>query len=92
MSINTDLEEKKIIDRLKLFRKEKNLSQMQLSIDAGVSISMINYIEAGKRTPTLTTLLKLCSALDINPSKLFTPLNEEKQKIKTDIHQLIESL
>lgn len=50
---------------------------------------MITYIETGKRTPTLRTLIKLCNALQISPAKLFEENNKEKEDLK---HQLIEAI
>ena len=32
---------------------------------------MITYIETGKRSPTLKTIIKLCNAIGISPAKLF---------------------
>jgi transcriptional regulator with XRE-family HTH domain len=33
----------------------------------------IEYIETGKRTPNLYSLLSICKALQINPAALFEP-------------------
>lgn len=49
--------------RLKQERERLGYSQMTLAYESGVSQNMITYIETGKRTPTLNTLLKLCTAM-----------------------------
>ncbi len=64
-------QEKLIYRRLKREREKQNITQLELSFSSGVSQNMITYIENGKRTPTLHTILKLCNALKINPATLF---------------------
>lgn len=81
--------EKNVLKKLKYYREKKNISQFELSLESGVSQNMITYIETGKRTPTLRTLIKLCYALQISPAKLFEENNKEKEDLK---HQLIESI
>ena len=53
---------------------------------------MIAYIETGKRTPTLSTLIKLCNALNINPSVLFAEEDEQRDSIKNNIIALVGRL
>ena len=79
-----------VCKKLKSEREKANLSQMELALESGVSQNMITYIENGKRTPTVTTVLKLCNAIGISPSVLFPAANEEKQKAKETIINLIE--
>lgn len=81
--------ERNVLKKLKYYREKKNISQFELSLESGVSQNMITYIETGKRTPTLRTLIKLCYALQISPAKLFEENNKEKEDLK---HQLIESI
>ncbi|MBE6351015.1 MAG: helix-turn-helix transcriptional regulator [Spirochaetaceae bacterium] len=81
--------ETSVLKSLKAFREERNISQLELSLISGVSQNMITYIETGKRTPSLRTLLKLCNALEISPAKLFENNNSEKEALKK---LLIESI
>lgn len=81
-----------ILKRLKNAREEAKLSQLELSYRSGVSQNMITYIETGKSSPTLTTLLKLSNALNINPAVLFDDTPEEKDKKKEEIVKLVRSL
>lgn len=81
--------ERNVLKKLKYYREKKNISQFELSLESGVSQNMITYIETGKRTPTLRTLIKLCYALQISPAKLFEENNNEKEDLK---HQLIEAI
>lgn len=86
-SVNTL--ENLVVKRLKSIREEKNISQLELSLISGVSQNMITYIETGKRTPTLKTLIKLCLALDISPVKLFEN-NMEKEEAKKNVLKIIQ--
>jgi transcriptional regulator with XRE-family HTH domain len=56
-------------NRVKDFREAKLMTRAELAQKAGLSISTINKIEQGKANPTLTTLRKILSALDIPPEK-----------------------
>ncbi len=85
-------QERTVITRLKQEREKQKLSQLELAYKSDVSQNMIAYIETGKRTPTLTTLLKLCNALKINPSVLFTDEDEQKETIKKNIVELVNLL
>lgn len=91
MSMTTEQEDK-ILQRLKKAREEAKLSQLELSYKSGVSQNMITYIETGKSSPTLSTLLKLCNALSINPSILFEEQSEEREKSKQQIMDMIKRL
>ena len=82
-------QEKQVLQRLKEAREKAQLSQLELSYRSGVSQNMITYIETGKRTPTLTTLLKLCNALNINPAILFADSSEDIKSAKATVIDLI---
>jgi len=53
-------------------RKAKEISQEKLAKLTGLDRTAISLIENGKRSPTFTTILKICSALEIEPSELFS--------------------
>lgn len=53
-------------------RKAKKISQEKLAKLTGLDRTFISLIENGKRNPTFATILKICSALEINPSELFS--------------------
>ncbi len=85
-----DEQEKYVYTRLKQEREKCNMSQQQLSEESGVSQNMITYIETGKRTPSITTILKLCNAMKISPSILFFNADSEKINAKHLILDLVE--
>ncbi len=53
------------------FRKEKNLSLEQLGVQIGLDRSAMHRTENGKPM-TVTTIIKLCLALDKEPKDFFT--------------------
>ena len=58
---------------IRLLREERvraGVSIYRLSKRSGVSQQMIGYVERGMRNPTLDTLLRIATALDVDLSKL----------------------
>lgn len=90
--MNCSGQEKTVILRLKQERERQKLSQLELAFKSNVSQNMIAYIETGKRTPTLSTLIKLCNALNINPAVLFAEEDEQRESIKNNIIALVGRL
>lgn len=58
-------------EKVKKLRKQKGLTQLQLSIDSGVPLSQINAIEGGRINTTVLTLVKISSTLNVNLKELF---------------------
>ena len=88
MNDDIQLATQQVVYNLKKIREEKNISQLELAHRAGISQNMVTYIETGKRSPTLQTLIKLCVALEVSPSKLFTEEKTEKKRFhKTKDYQ-----
>ena len=80
------------IQRLKAAREKARMSQLELSYRSGVSQNTIVAIETGKSSPTLTTLIKITDALNINLSELFVIPNEKREKEKEQIIDMIKKL
>lgn len=55
---------------LRRMRDERKLTQEELSTRSGVQAGEISRIEAGKRDPRVSTVLKLAKALRIPPGRL----------------------
>jgi len=58
--------------RLRYFRRVKKLTLHGLAEGAGCSASLLSRIENDRVTPSLTTLHRLCRALDISVAALLT--------------------
>ena len=61
---------------LRRLRVAAGLSQEQLGLESGVQRNFISLIETGQNQPTITTVFKLATALNIRPSKMI--LESEK--------------
>ena len=66
----------KVGQTIAFFRKQKGISQEVLSGLADIGRSHLSAIERGERKPTLETLYRLCSALDVKMSTVVLKLEE----------------
>jgi len=91
MENNTEItaQIKHFAERLREEREKFNISQMDLSLKAGLSQNEVNYIETGKRTPTLNTILSICNVLKINPAVLFEKQDEERKEARETVINLV---
>ena len=58
------------------YRLSKKLTQQELAEKSDLSLPFINLIENNRRNLSVDTLLKILSAMDIDPSDFFRPLSE----------------
>lgn len=70
--------------KIKRLRAERALSLKELSEKSGVSVSMISQIERRNTDPTLTTLYKLCTGLNISIAALLGTDEPSTQIIRQD--------
>lgn len=56
---------------IKMYRKQVLLNQVELARAVGLSRVSIVNIEAGRQSPTPTTLVRICSILQCTPNNLF---------------------
>ena len=57
--------------KIREFRHSRGFTQEELAFRADISSVYLRQIEKDIRNPTVTTVLKLCKALSIQPSDLF---------------------
>lgn len=60
---------KKIAEKIRKIRKDRNISQEELAFKAGLNRAYVGYIERGERKPTIDTLAKLAKALKVKLSE-----------------------
>ncbi len=65
---------KQIGERVIEARKAKGMSQEQLAAASLIDRSHMGFIEQGRRKPTLSTLFKIASSLDITLEEIFKGL------------------
>ena len=66
-----DKEVEDVIDKIRKFRNERNISILNLSIESGISRSHLFYIESKKTIPSLETLTKIAHAMDLQLKDFF---------------------
>jgi transcriptional regulator with XRE-family HTH domain len=54
---------------LAFWRTKKGLSQEKLGFEADLHRTHISLIERGLRSPTISTVVRLCASLEIEPDK-----------------------
>ena len=57
--------------RLRHFRTAQGLSQEQVAFDSGLNTNSVGMIERGIKSPTLSTLKRICDSLGITLAELF---------------------
>ena len=82
-----------VIRRIREIRKEKSVSQLELSVRTNMSQNFLASVETGKKQPSVMTLLRIANALEVNPG-IFFPVNEKmsKNEKKDAIINLVRSL
>jgi transcriptional regulator with XRE-family HTH domain len=76
---------------LKLLRHHNNLSQLALSVKAGLAHNFVNDIENGKKWVSPNTIAKLAEILDVEPGTFFqsNPLDPpETRKILSYLDEI----
>ena len=66
----------KIGELVREYRLSKKLTQQELAEKSDLSLPFVNLIENNRRNLSVDTLLKILSAMDIDPSDFFRPLSE----------------
>lgn len=70
MSLMRKVKPKTLGEKIKYFRKQRNLFQVELADLVGVSTGYIGSIEQGVRSPSLRILSKIAKALKVSPKDL----------------------
>jgi transcriptional regulator with XRE-family HTH domain len=66
-------------EKLWTLRHERGWSQVELARQSGVAHSTINYLELGKRVPTIQTLRKLARAYGTSATELMKAYDNESK-------------
>ena len=57
--------------RIRYLRKQKKMSQLDLSLESGVNKNYISDLEKGRRNPSVLILNRIAIALNIDLATLF---------------------
>ena len=63
-------------------REKAGLSMNEVAQRAGLSQQMVSYVERGMRNPTLETLLRIASAIEIDLAAVISQAVKETRKGK----------
>lgn len=69
-------------EKIKSIMESKNLTVYKLAKLSGMSQTGLNYFLSGSKSPTVLTLQKICDALSIDMSSLFTNSKCDSEEIK----------
>lgn len=83
--------ERIVAKRIQEERKAHKMSQMDLSLESGVSQGYLAMIEVNKKIPTITTIFKIAKALKINPAILLGEELSDRELAKKEIIELIQT-
>jgi transcriptional regulator with XRE-family HTH domain len=81
-----------VIEQIKKVRVRQGISQMELSLRSNLSQSFLANLESGKKQPSVLTLIKIANALGVNPKEFFPLSSVNKQQVKEEIINLLNSL
>lgn len=79
---------------IKLCRNQKGFTKTKLAEISGLSISYLTLLEQGKRDPNISSIEKICSALDI-PTVILIFLateNDERKNISPELSEKLSYL
>ena len=65
--------------RISDLRRKKGLTQESLAEKTELSSNYISHIENSRSIPSLETLMKLCSALDITPDEVLLGTKQDME-------------
>jgi transcriptional regulator with XRE-family HTH domain len=85
---------KKLGARIKLLRENSGLTQEELSETAGISQNFMSQLETGRRSPSLPTINKIASVLNVPIYMFFKfdPEDKPKKIVIKNYDSLISSL
>ncbi len=80
--------------KIKEFRRQKKMTQEQLSEIIGLDNGYISKLEVGQNFPTIDTLEKIAQALDVELYELFqyTNLKIREKDFKSEIIKIYDKL
>lgn len=79
-------------ERIRLLRRERNLSQEQLGELAGLHTNYIGQVERGEKNVTIESLEKITAGLHISMEELFRYIDPMKREDElAQIHRLLSS-
>lgn len=83
-------------NQIRIVRKNQGLSQEELAFKANINSAHLGQIERALKSPTLDTMDKIATALNVPLTALLTPCDTEDESTdditNSNIHHLINSM
>ncbi len=79
-------------EKLRLLRKERNMTQTELSKSLGVSASSIGMYEQGRREPDSQMLLKVANFFDVTAGYLIGDEEDARTQNVEEIAELVSEM
>ena len=77
---------------IKLCRNQKGFTKTKLAENSGLSVSYLTLLEQGKRDPNLSTLEKICLALQIPSTVLMFLAADADAGMSTELSEKLSAL
>jgi transcriptional regulator with XRE-family HTH domain len=74
--------------RLKELMAKQGMSREELAKKVGVSVTTISNINSEKNLPTITLLLQIAEALDVDVREMFVPTKKNSPISQVEIEEL----
>jgi transcriptional regulator with XRE-family HTH domain len=71
-----------VAEQLRRERLRRKLSMNAVAERGGLSQQMVSYVERGLRNPTLDTLLRMSSALDVDLAKIIATAQRQARTVR----------
>ena len=65
------MENKELLNKIKVYRAMKNISQEELAVDIGVTRKTINTVETGKFIPSTVLALRIARYFGVPVEEIF---------------------
>jgi len=78
-------------EKIKLLRLSKNMTIKKLATKTGLSVGFISNVERDVNSPTISSLQKICQALDTDMADFFTNINNSSHVLRKEHRQLLQS-
>lgn len=78
-------------EKMKLLRLSKNMTIKRLATKTGLSVGFISNVERDVNSPTISSLQKICRALDTELGDFFSNINNSGQILSKQQRQLLQT-
>ncbi|MCL1906183.1 MAG: XRE family transcriptional regulator [Clostridiales bacterium] len=78
-------------EKIKLLRLSKNMTIKKLAVKTGLSVGFISNVERDVNSPTISSLQKICQALDTDMADFFTTIKSSSHLLGKEHRQLLQS-